>query len=224
MKLIVGLGNPGDQYTRTRHNVGFRVVDILASQHQLRWERKGKAMIAQTTLATEKVVLVKPITFMNNSGEAVADLVRWYKLQPQDVLVIYDELDLPPGRIRLKTGGSSAGHNGIKSIIRYLHTDQFPRVRVGIGHPANTHMRGVDYVLGIPTRDELTQLSEAEDRAAELIPFILEKGVEAAMNTVNADPEALRKAEERRRLQQERRQRQLREQQSPAEEEMTPGQ
>src|SRR5579883_796004 len=112
MKLIIGLGNPGPQYEQTRHNVGFRVVDHLAAQHGWRWERQGRAMLANGSIGSEKVVLVKPLTYMNNSGEAVGELVRWYKVQPEDVLVIYDDLDLPVGRLRLRGNGSAAGHNG----------------------------------------------------------------------------------------------------------------
>src|SRR5262249_21706641 len=129
MKLIVGLGNPGTQYEQTRHNVGFRVLDTVASQQNWRWERRGRAMLSTGTIGTEKVVLVKPLTYMNNSGEAVGELLRWYKLQPDDLLVIYDDLDLAIGRVQLKAGGSAAGHNGISSIIHHLHTNAFPRLR-----------------------------------------------------------------------------------------------
>ncbi len=102
------------------------------------------------TIGSEKVVLIKPLTFMNNSGEAVGELVRWYKVQPEDVLIVYDELDLPLGKVRLRSNGSAGGHNGLNSIIHHLHTNQFPRLRVGIGRPANNRMDTVDYVLGAP--------------------------------------------------------------------------
>ncbi len=204
MKLIIGLGNPGSQYEHTRHNVGFRVVDMLAAQYSWRWERQHRALIASGNIAGEKVVLAKPITFMNNSGEAVGDLVRWYKLQPEDILVIYDELDLPQGHIRLRAKGSAGGHNGLNSVIHHLHTNQFPRIRVGIGRPAHHRPETINYVLSTPTGNERIELEIAEKKAAEAVPLILQQGLEAAMNTLNTDPEAQRKAEEKRRQQQER--------------------
>ena len=205
MKLLIGLGNPGSQYERTRHNVGFRVMDALATKYALRWERRNRALLANGNIGDEKVVLIKPLTFMNNSGEAVSELVRWYKVQPEDILVIYDDLDLPVGQIRLRPKGSAGGHNGLSSIIHHLHTDQFPRLRVGIGRPTNSHMNTVDYVLGATSGDEGIQLATAEDHAVDAVPVILQQGVGAAMNILNADPEAVKKAEEKRRLQQERR-------------------
>lgn len=205
MKLLVGLGNPGSQYEKTRHNVGFHVVDALAEKYNLRWERRGRAMIANGTIGAEKIVLVKPLTYMNNSGEAVGELVRWFKITPEDVLVIYDELDLPVGHIRLRARGSSGGHNGIKSIVQHLHTEQFPRLRVGIGRPENKRIDTVNYVLGVPSGDEFIQLVTGEDKAVATIPLYLEQGLDATMNMVNVDPEAQKKAEEKQRLKQERR-------------------
>lgn len=204
MKLLVGLGNPGAQYERTRHNVGFRVMDALAEKLGVRWERRGRAMIANATLEHEKVVLVKPITFMNNSGEAVGELQRWFKLEPEDILVVYDELDLPVGQIRLRARGSAGGHNGMKSLIQHLHADQFPRLRVGIGRPANRRPDTINYVLGIPPKDEYITLLQSEDKAVDAFSLILRDGIDQAMNTLNVDPEAQRKAEEKRRLKQER--------------------
>ncbi|GAC1422462.1 MAG: aminoacyl-tRNA hydrolase [Ktedonobacteraceae bacterium] len=206
MKLIVGLGNPGQQYEQTRHNVGFRVVDMVAKTLGWNWsEQRNRAILASGTLGPEKVVLVKPITFMNNSGEAVGALVHWYKVQPEDVLVVYDELDLPVGRVRLKSSGSAGGHNGIDNIIRHLHTNNVPRLRIGIGRPTNTRVETVSYVLGIPPIDERITLTAGEERAAEAIPRIISQGVAISMNELNADPEAQRLAEEKRRLQKERR-------------------
>lgn len=206
MKLIVGLGNPGQQYEQTRHNVGFRVVDMLAKLLDWNWsEQRNRAILASGTLGSDKVVLVKPITFMNNSGEAVGALAHWYKVLPEDVLVVYDELDLPVGRVRLKSNGSAAGHNGMDNIIRHLHTNQVPRLRIGIGRPTNTHIETVSYVLGIPPLDERITLATGEERAAQAIPLIIRQGVAITMNEINADPEAQRQAEEKRRLQKERR-------------------
>jgi PTH1 family peptidyl-tRNA hydrolase len=205
MKLVIGLGNPGAQYEQTRHNVGFRVVDVLAQKLGWKWERRGRAMLATGTVGAEKVVLIKPLTYMNLSGEAVGELARWYKVPPEDLLIVYDELDLPTGRLRLKTSGSAAGHNGLDSLIHHLHTNKFPRLRVGIGRPANQRMDTINYVLGVPAGDERILLATAEDQAVAAIPQILTQGIATMMNQLNADPEAQQKAEERRRLQQERR-------------------
>jgi peptidyl-tRNA hydrolase, PTH1 family len=205
MKLIIGLGNPGSQYEKTRHNVGFHVVDTLAATYALRWERHGRAMIAPGMINHEKVVLIKPITFMNNSGEAIIELIRWYKIEATDIIVIYDDLDLPVGQVRLRAQGSSGGHNGINSMISRLHTNQFSRLRVGIGRPASHRMDTVNYVLGVPTGDEHIQLEIGEKQAAEAITLYLEKGLDATMNLINMDPEAQQKAAEKQRLKQERR-------------------
>ncbi len=205
MKLIIGLGNPGAQYERTRHNVGFHVVDHLATQQHWHWERKGRAMIASGTLENEKVVLVKPLTYMNNSGEAVNDLLHWYKLQPADLLVVCDDLDLPVGQVRLRPKGSAGGHNGVGSIIHYLHTNEFPRLRIGIGRPAHQHAETIDYVLGIPPTDEQIQLALGEDKALEAIPLLISRGLDATMSSINVDLEAQRKAEEKRQQKRERR-------------------
>ncbi len=227
MKLVVGLGNPGAEYENSRHNVGFRVLDKLAAKLGWQWnERRARAIISSGTLGAEKVLLAKPITYMNNSGESVGELMRWYKLQPEDLLVVYDEMDLPVGRLRLRGDGSAAGHNGIDNIIRHLHTNRFPRLRVGVGHPTNTNMPNISHVLGVPPMDERIQLETGEERAAEFIPQILTQGVATTMNLVNTDPEEQKKAEERRRLQQEKRaQEKLRKEQAQQEEQSAqPGQ
>lgn len=206
MKLIVGLGNPGPQYERTRHNVGFRVVDRLAEKWGFTWsERRARAILASGTVGTEKVVLAKPLTFMNLSGESVGELARWYKLSPEDILVIYDELDLPTGRVRLRPGGNAAGHNGMRDIIARLHTSDFPRLRVGIGRPKHGRVEGRDHVLSAANGDDALLLATGEERAAEAVQMLLSQGVEATMNAINPDPEeAARKAEEQERKKRER--------------------
>ena len=206
MRLLIGLGNPGAQYEHTRHNVGFRVVDMLAANYGWNWERRGRAMLASGSIGPEKVVLVKPLTYMNKSGEAIGELAHWYKLQPEDILVIYDDLDLPIGKVRLRAKGSAGGHNGLDNIIRHLHINQFPRLRIGIGRPANHRIEIINYVLGIPPTDERTLLEIAEQRAAEAVPLIIQKGLETAMNLINIDPEEQKKLEEKRRQKQEGRQ------------------
>jgi PTH1 family peptidyl-tRNA hydrolase len=190
MKLIIGLGNPGSEYERTRHNVGFRVVDKLAAKHGWKWnERRSRAILASGTIGSEKVVLVKPLTFMNLSGQTVGELVRWYKVPPEDLLVVHDELDLPVGKIRLRARGSAAGHNGLKDIIAHLHTDQFPRLRVGIGHPRSSRIQGRDHVLSAPSGDERILLETGEDRAVEAVEMAITEGLDKTMNVVNTDPE-----------------------------------
>ncbi len=206
MKLIVGLGNPGAQYTNTRHNVGFRVLDLLATKWGWSWsEKRAKAVLASGTVGSEKVILVKPLTFMNLSGESVGELVHWYKCSPSDLLVVYDELDLEVGRIRLAARGSAAGHNGMLNIIARLHTSDFPRLRVGIGHPRNSHVQGRDHVLGAATGDEAILLASGEERAVVAVESVLDQGIASTMNIFNQDPNAAaRKAEEQARKQRER--------------------
>lgn len=210
MKLVVGLGNPGLQYEHTRHNVGFRVVDRLATKWGWKWsERRGKAILASGNAGTEKVVLAKPFTYMNLSGEAVGELARWYKLSPADILVVYDELDLPTGKVRLRARGSAAGHNGMRDIIAKLHTSDFPRLRVGIGHPRNEQIQGRDHVLSAARGDDGILLADGEERAILAIEMLLAEGLDTAMNAINTDPaEAAQKAEEQARKKHEREERQ----------------
>ncbi|MBV9713669.1 MAG: aminoacyl-tRNA hydrolase, partial [Ktedonobacteraceae bacterium] len=198
-------------------------ADRLAKQQEWTWERRGRAMLANGNIGSEKVVLIKPLTYMNNSGEVVGELVRWYKVQPEDILVVYDELDLPVGRVRLNSNGRAGGHNGMSSVIHHLHTNQFPRLRVGVGRPSNNRMETIDYVLGVPAGDERIELTTGEDRALEAIPLIIKQGIPTTMNLINADPEAQKKAEEKRRLQLERReQERLRRQAEQREQENQP--
>jgi PTH1 family peptidyl-tRNA hydrolase len=219
MKLIVGLGNPGREYERTRHNTGFRVVDRLASKYGWSWnEHRAHAMLSSGMIGGEKIILARPLTFMNRSGESVGELLRWYKLQPQDLLVISDEMDLPLGRLRLSRSGKSAGHHGLDDIIRHLHTTDFPRLRIGIGHPRGNHAQGREHVLDIPSLDERIQLEQAEERAVEAIELLITQGIEAAMNSVNPDPQELqRKLEEQQRKKQEREAKQQAEREGPPE-------
>ena len=205
MKLVIGLGNPGLKYERTRHNVGFSVIDKLATKLGWAWnEKRSRAVLASGTIGSEKVVLIKPITYMNLSGEAVGALLHWYKVQPEDIVVVCDDLDLPVGKVRLRTKGSSGGQKGLDNIILHLHTNIFPRLRVGIGRPSNSHMDTVDYVLGVPTGDERILLDMGENRAVEAIELLIRQGVATTMNVINADPESEQKAAEKRQHQKER--------------------
>jgi len=183
-KLIIGLGNPGRKYAGNRHNVGFQCLDRLAEAWDLSFSRrKHKALLAQGEIAGLKAILAKPQTFMNLSGQAVERLARFYKVPPESILVIYDDLDLPLGKIRLRPEGGSGGHKGMNSIIEHLGTDGFPRLRVGIGRP--THSDPVDYVLDDFAPDEQIAIEEAYERAVSAVELWLAEGIVAAMNRYN---------------------------------------
>lgn len=184
--LVVGLGNLGEEYERTRHNAGFEVVDLLAQSLGVRIQRlKFKALIAAVDIGDQKVLLMKPTTYMNLSGEAVEQAVSFYKVPPEHILVISDEVALPPGKLRIRASGSAGGHNGLKNIILHLHSDQFPRIRVGVGNKPHPDYDMADWVLGRPMGEDRKALDEAEKKAAEAIGVILEKGLDRAMEKYN---------------------------------------
>ncbi|WP_026974432.1 aminoacyl-tRNA hydrolase [Alicyclobacillus contaminans] len=188
MKVIVGLGNPGDKYAATKHNVGFWVVDELARRWNTPVSReKFHALVGETRVAGEKVLLCKPLTFMNLSGESVREVVAFYsELTPAaDVWIIYDDMDFPPGQVRLRQKGSAGGHNGMKSIIQHLGGDVFPRLRVGIGRP-EAEQTVVHHVLSPFSSPVLPVVQEAVQRAADAVDFALHHGFEMAMNRYNA--------------------------------------
>lgn len=189
-RIIVGLGNPGKQYANNRHNAGFMLVDRLAERHGLKFTRMmHRGIVALGEIEGHKVALVKPQTFMNLSGESVAPIVRFYKSEPSDLLVAYDELDLPAGQLRMRPKGGSGGHNGMKSIIARLGNEDFPRLRIGVGRPPGRR-DPKDFLLDDFTRDELAMLEPAFDRAIEGIRRWLSDGIDNAMNFVNAPSEA----------------------------------
>ena len=183
--LIVGLGNPGNKYAENRHNIGFRLVDRVAGTSGVRVARKKRfhAEVGEGRIGAHRVVLAKPLTFMNDSGRAVQAIRHWYKVPTQHILVIYDDLDLPLGRIRLRQGGSSGGHNGMRSTITALGSDGFARLRVGIGRP--TRGDPIDYVLSDFTRDEEPVVGRLCDRVDEIVLRYLDDGIKAAMNEYN---------------------------------------
>jgi len=182
VKMIVGLGNPGREYAHTRHNVGFDVLDHFAKRHRVQIRtRKHCALIGRLLLGDQEVLLVKPQTFMNNSGSAVAALARDYSVQPTDIVVVYDDIDLPLGRLRIRARGSSGGHKGVESIIRSLGTSDFPRIRIGIGRSGDP----IDHVLSRFSRSEKAVIAPIIERAADALDTILREGVEAAMNVYN---------------------------------------
>lgn len=174
MKLIVGLGNPGEKYARNRHNVGFMAVDAIAATHGFGpWRKKFSGQLAEGVLAGEKVLLLKPETYMNESGRSVAEAANFYKLSPEDIIVVHDELDLAPGRVRVKTGGGHAGHNGLRSIMAHLKgaDGEFHRLRIGIGHPGEKNMvtRHVLSDFSGQERQWLEPLLDAIARHADLL-------------------------------------------------------
>lgn len=180
--LIVGLGNPGDRYTGTRHNAGFWLVERLAAQHCIafRLESKFHGELCQW----QQTHLLKPTTFMNRSGQAVAAVMRFYKILPTDILVIHDELDLPPGTARLKQGGGHGGHNGLKDIIAHLGSQDFLRLRIGIGRPAHSS-EVTNYVLHEPTQQEQTDIDTAIDAALTIIPLLQTNELNKAMQLLH---------------------------------------
>lgn len=185
MKIIVGLGNPGKQYEFTRHNIGFLVIDQLAEKWNIDVNRtKFKSLVGEGFFAGEKVLLVKPQTFMNLSGEAVLDILQFYKREPSDLLVVYDDMDLPPGKIRLRKGGGSGGHKGMSSIIYLINSEGFPRLRIGIGKPT-PEATTVGHVLGKINNKEQDIYIDAVEKASNAVQLALEEGVEKAMNKVN---------------------------------------
>lgn len=184
--LVVGLGNPGDQYEHTRHNVGFAVADELAERCRVPLQRlKFRALTNTVTLGGQKVLLMKPVTYMNLSGEAVREAAAFYKVPPEHILVLSDEVALPPGKLRVRTGGSAGGHNGLKNIIVHLGSDQFPRIRLGVGQKPHPDYDMADWVLGKPQGEDKTAVEAAVVRAADAVECLLAKGPEEAMNRFN---------------------------------------
>jgi PTH1 family peptidyl-tRNA hydrolase len=184
--LIVGLGNPGKEYTRNRHNVGFMLLDRRGDDLQVTFSRrKSNAAFAECLLDGKKVYLAKPQTFMNDSGRSVEGLVRYFHIPESQLLVVYDELDLPTGNIRIRPAGGSGGHRGVRSIIHELGTQEFPRMRIGIGRPPGK-MDPADYVLQDFSADESIELPLVLKRAAECVRIFVQEGIQAAMNAGNA--------------------------------------
>jgi PTH1 family peptidyl-tRNA hydrolase len=187
--LIVGLGNPGDTYARTRHNIGFRVVAELAQRHRLEFTHKrAHAWIAEGIIAGQRVALALPQTYMNLSGQAVVGLRQWYKIDPAtELLVVYDDVDLPFGVLRLRERGSAGTHNGMRSIIALLGSQIFPRLRIGIDRPPPAWDLA-NYVLGRFTPEQEAQLPDIIQKAADALDLVVHDGMVVAMNQINAPP------------------------------------
>ena len=184
--LLVCLGNPGDQYENTRHNVGFQVGDAVAERHNVPIQRlKFRALTNTITVGEKKVLLMKPVTYMNLSGEAVHEAASFYKVPPERILVVSDEVALAPGKIRVRRSGSAGGHNGLKNIIAHLGTDQFPRIRVGVGQKPHPDYDMADWVLGKFQGEDKKAVEEAVKRAADAAECLIQEGVDKAMNRYN---------------------------------------
>ena len=184
--LIVGLGNPGEKYAHTRHNMGFLTVDLLAEQEGQKLNKvKFKSAFNIFPFAGQRCLVMKPQTYMNLSGEAVREAVQFYKIPPERVLVIYDDVSLPVGKLRVRPTGSAGGHNGIKNIIAHLGTQDFPRIKIGTGAPAGGGAEMIDWVIGVPSQAERKVLVESFRRAIEAAECIIEHGCQKAMNDFN---------------------------------------
>jgi len=186
LKLIAGLGNPGTEYARTRHNAGFQFADELAARHgaTFRSEPRHRAELARARVGAQDLWLLKPMNYMNHSGDAVQSIASFYKVPPEQILVAYDELDFPAGVVRLRQGGGAAGHNGLRDVIAQMG-DGFWRLRIGIGHPGD-RSQVLDYVLGRPPAEEAELIRASILAAADIVPVLLAEGAQAAMNLLHS--------------------------------------
>ena len=194
MYIIVGLGNPGRRYEHTRHNIGFITVDYLAEKHGIRINKiKHKALVGEGMISGQKVLLVKPQTYMNLSGQSVREILSFYKPEIANLIVVYDDVDLPMGRLRIRPSGSSGTHNGMRSIIYDIQRDDFPRLRIGIG--GERKMRLADYVTGGFGKEERKLMEGSVLRAVSALESILDNGIERAMNEYNSKEAAEKEAD-----------------------------
>lgn len=184
--LIVGLGNPGDKYEKTRHNVGFRIIDKIADKYNAKtFKNKFEALYADCDIDGKTVMLLKPLTYMNNSGRAVSEAVRFYKIPTDNILVISDDISMAAGRLRIRANGSHGGHNGLKDIIELLGTDNIARIKVGMGEKPHADYDLADWVLSVPSKEDTLLIEKAEDSAAQAVKVILKSGLSVAMNRFN---------------------------------------
>lgn len=184
MFLIVGLGNPGKEYEHTRHNVGFDVIDLMAEKYSIEVNKKKfKGIYGDGKINGERVLLLKPITYMNLSGESVREIADFYKIPNENILIIYDDISLEVGRLRIRDKGSAGGHNGVKSIISHIGSDVFPRIKIGVGQPSKEDL--VSFVLGRFSGDDRTKLEQIFEAVTAAVKVILEEGTGEAMNKYN---------------------------------------
>ena len=185
MYLIVGLGNPEEEYSKTRHNMGFNTIIKISQQYNIEVKQnKFQALYGSGMIEKEKVILLKPQTYMNLSGNSVKEVVDFYKIEKEKILVIYDDMDIEPGKIKIRKKGSAGGHNGMKSIIQMIGTEEFPRIRVGIGRPIHKDDE-INYVIGAIPEEDLKRLDEGIEKAQKAVEEILRNGVDSAMNKYN---------------------------------------
>ena len=199
IRLIVGLGNPGREYERTRHNAGYWWVDAIAARKKARWSKESKfsGWVARVEEGGRDFWMLKPATYMNESGRSVSAFLRFHKIGPNEMLVVHDELDLPPGTVRLKKGGGTGGHNGLTDIVDALGEKDFWRLRVGIGHPGHKDLVA-DYVLHEAKRDEQAAIDPVFDRSLDLFPRLASDRLQDAMTWLHTDPEAEKAKQEER--------------------------
>ncbi len=184
--LIVGLGNPGDKYEKTRHNVGFRVIDKMADKYNAKtFKNNFQALYADCDIDGKTVMLLKPLTYMNNSGRSVSEAVRFYKIPTDNIIVISDDISMAAGRLRIRANGSHGGHNGLKDIIELLGTNNIARIKVGMGEKPHPDYDLADWVLSAPSKEDTLLIEKAEDSAVEAVKVILKSGLTAAMNRFN---------------------------------------
>lgn len=186
MKMLVGLGNPGKEYEKTRHNVGFMVIDAIVDSvdSAIHWKEEHQALTCRVTISDETVLLVKPQTYMNKSGESVGALMRYYKIAPEDIYCVYDDMDLPVGKLRIRPNGSAGGHNGIKSMLTHVGTEQFPRFRLGIGRPL-PQWTVIDHVLAPFTEEQQEAIEKGVKATAKAMKGTVSLGLDKAMNRFN---------------------------------------
>lgn len=186
MYLVAGLGNPGTQYEMTRHNIGFEVIDYIADKYNVKVKKlKFKGLFGETLIGGEKVILLKPQTYMNLSGESIGDFAGFYKIPTENIILISDEVNLPAGKVRIRKNGSAGGHNGLKSVIYRLSSDNFPRIRLGVDAPLREKADLADFVLGRFSKEEIPLLEDAIIRAAGAVEEIVSGNIEGAMNKYN---------------------------------------
>ena len=186
MYLIAGLGNPGREYVGTRHNIGFEVIDALCAKYDIKLNKeKFRAVFGDGRIGGERVIVAKPVTSMNLSGESIREIADWYKIDNEHIIIIYDDISLPVGKLRIREKGSAGGHNGIKNIIYQLGTEVFPRIKVGTGMPQNPEYDIKDYVLGHFTKEETEILIKSAVRAVYAVEEIISAGAKSAMNKYN---------------------------------------
>ena len=186
MYLVVGLGNPGRDYVGTRHNIGFEAADAICAKYDIKLNKeKFRAVFGEGYIGGDKVIVTKPQTFMNLSGESVREIRDWYKIEDENIIVIYDDISLPIGKLRIREKGSAGGHNGIKNIIYQIGTDIFPRIKIGIGAPEHSDYDIKDYVLGRFSDEEVKILIQSVIRAAEAVEELIVRGSKSAMNKFN---------------------------------------